>query len=72
MEKNCLKSHIDCISPLEAANYLLVEKDLVIQKQQEKINNLEIEFSRLKDQYDSLLYLFRITKDVDLQFKKYV
>ena len=52
------------------------EKDLLIQKQKEEINNLELKFNRLKEQYDHLYYLFRLTNnsvDIDLlQFQKYV
>ena len=77
MEKVYLKSHIDCI-PLET-HYLLNEKNLIIEKQQEQIHDLESKLTRLKDQYDNLLYLFRVTKNVatynnnnniDLQYQK--
>jgi hypothetical protein len=61
MEKTCLT--------LEPQLLLLNEKDLLIQKQQEQINNLELKFNRLKDQYDHLHYLFRLTNNsVDIDF----
>ena len=64
MEKACLHN-----IALET-HYLLNEKDSLIQKQQEQINNLELKFNRLKDQYDHLYYLFRITQKnvVDIDF----
>jgi hypothetical protein len=65
MEKLYIKSRIDC-PPLET-RLALKDKDLIIQKQQEKIQLLEQHLETVIKQRDYLLNLFKITDlDVDI------
>lgn len=65
MEKLYIKSRIDC-PPLET-RLALKDKDLIIQKQQDKIKELELNLEQVIKQRDYLLNLFKcVDLDVDI------